>query len=399
MFAVVEHYGYAVVAGGMFLTAAGVPLPASVLLLAAGASAFPEPTHRDAMHQGLHLWILLPLAWLAATAGDTLLYLGGRYMGWWLLAGMCRVSVDPESCIFRSADYFYKRGPRTLLFAKFVPGLASMAAPLAGSLNMRFARFLRLDATGALAYVSTWMLAGYAFSHFIEDIVWWVRRVGHVMLFVVLGLVVGYAVMYMVSLWRARAYRKVPKMSAVSLYERLKTVDPNRLVIIADVRSHGYYDPGMQRIKNSIRVEPHRLKEEIRGAARVYGAGVRDLSLLQLRARHHQRARSPHAGERELQDHRDRRWDEGVDEGRRRDGTCARRRHSQAAAIRVTRRSVLIEAAAQARTGWRGHNAADKAWGSGGWQRPWRSRRAGRSGETPGCRPSSRPNRGRRRAR
>jgi membrane protein DedA with SNARE-associated domain/rhodanese-related sulfurtransferase len=263
MFAVVEHYGYAVVAGGMFLTAAGVPLPASVLLLAAGASVFPEPTHHDAMHQGLHLWILLPLAWLAATAGDTLLYLGGRYMGWWLLAGMCRVSVDPESCIFRSADYFYKRGPRTLLFAKFVPGLASMAAPLAGSLNMRFARFLRLDATGALAYVSTWMLAGYAFSRFIEDIVWWVRRVGHVMLFVVLGLVVGYAVMYMVSLWRARAYRKVPKMSAVSLYERLKTVDPNRLVIIADVRSHGYYDPGMQRIKNSIRVEPHRLKEEI----------------------------------------------------------------------------------------------------------------------------------------
>ena len=259
----VEGHGYAVVAAGMFLTAAGVPLPASVLLLAAGASAFPEPTHHDVMHQGLHLWILLPMAWLAAAAGDTLLYLGGRYMGWWLLAGMCRVSVDPESCIFRSADYFYKRGPRTLLFAKFVPGLASMAAPLAGSLNMRFTRFIRLDATGALTYVSAWMLTGYIFSRFIEGIVFWVQRVGHVVLFVVLALAVGYAVMYMVSLWRAREYRKVPKMSAVSLHERLKTVDPNRLVIIADVRSHGYYDPGMQRIKNSIRIEPNRLKEEI----------------------------------------------------------------------------------------------------------------------------------------
>ena len=115
---VVEHHGYVVVAAGMFLTAVGVPLPASVLLLAAGASAHPNPLHHDAMHQGLRLWVLLPIAWLAAACGDTLLYIGGRSMGWWLLAGMCRVSVDPENCIFRSADYFYKRGPRTLLFGE-----------------------------------------------------------------------------------------------------------------------------------------------------------------------------------------------------------------------------------------------------------------------------------------
>jgi membrane protein DedA with SNARE-associated domain/rhodanese-related sulfurtransferase len=259
---VVEHHGYLVVGLVMFLTAAGVPLPASVLLLAAGAAAHPEPLHHDAMHQGLHLWLLLLLAWVAAVSGDTLLYLGGRSMGWWLLAGMCRVSVDPENCIFRSSDYFYRRGPKTLLFAKFVPGLASMAAPLAGSLNMRFWRFIRLDAAGAASYVSAWMLAGYLFSPFIEDMVWWVGRVGHVMLFVIGVLALGYAAMYLVSLVRAREYRKVRKVSAVSLHERLKTVDPNRLVIIADVRSHGYYDPGMQRIKNSIRMEPHRLKEE-----------------------------------------------------------------------------------------------------------------------------------------
>src|ERR1019366_68763 len=126
---VVEHHGYAVVAVGMFLTAAGVPLPASVLLLAAGASGGPDPLHHLAIHPGLRLPLLLPMAWLAAVAGDSLLYLGGRFTGWWLLAGLCRVSIDPENCIFRSADYFYKRGPRTLLYAKFVPGLASMAAP------------------------------------------------------------------------------------------------------------------------------------------------------------------------------------------------------------------------------------------------------------------------------
>ncbi len=259
---VVEHHGYAVVACGMFLTAVGVPLPASVLLLAAGASADPNPLHHQVLHHGLRLGILLPMAWLAAVTGDTLLYLGGRFTGWWLLAGMCRVSVDPDNCIFRSADYFYKRGPKTLLFAKFVPGLASMAAPLAGSLNMRLARFLRLDATGALGYVGAWMLTGFVFHRFIGDIVRWVGRLGHMMLFAVGVLMLAYGAMYSMSLLRARRYRKVRKVSAVSLHERLKNVDPNRLVIIADVRSHGYYDPGMQRIKNSIRMEPHRLKEE-----------------------------------------------------------------------------------------------------------------------------------------
>jgi membrane protein DedA with SNARE-associated domain/rhodanese-related sulfurtransferase len=259
LISVVEHHGYAVVAAGMFLTSAGLPLPVSVLMLAAGASAHVDPVHP---HEVLKLWLLLPMAWLSAVAGNALLYLGGRYTGWWLLAGMCRVSVDTENCIFRSADYFYKRGPRTLLFAKFVPGLASLAPPLAGSLGMRFARFIRLDATGALGYISAWMLTGFVFSRFIEAIVRWVQRVGHVMLFVVGAVVLAYAAMYAVSLIRAREYRKVSKVSAVSLHERLKNVDPNKLVIIADVRSYGYYDPGMQRIKNSIRVEPHRLKEE-----------------------------------------------------------------------------------------------------------------------------------------
>jgi membrane protein DedA with SNARE-associated domain/rhodanese-related sulfurtransferase len=260
---VVEYHGYAVVAAGMFLTAAGVPLPASVLLLAAGAAADPNPANHEVLHHGLRLWLLLPMAWLAAVTGDTLLYLGGRYTGWWLLAGMCRVSVDTENCIFRSADYFYRRGPKTLLFAKFIPGLASLAAPLAGSLGMRMGRFLRLDATGALTDVSAWMLTGFVFSRFIEIIVRWVERVGHVMLFVAMLLAVTYGVMYAISLFRAREYRRVRKVSAANLAERLKTVDPNRLVVIADVRSHGYYDPGMQRIKNSIRVEPHRLREEI----------------------------------------------------------------------------------------------------------------------------------------
>src|SRR5665213_3432239 len=125
--AVVEHHGYATTAVILLLGSCGLPLPLSVVLLTAGC---------------------------AALSGDTVMYFGGRWTGWWLLTGICRLSMNPEACIFGSANSFYKRGPKTLMFAKFVPGLATVAAPLAGSLNMKLLRFWRLDAVGVFGYVT-----------------------------------------------------------------------------------------------------------------------------------------------------------------------------------------------------------------------------------------------------
>ena len=250
----IEHHAYIVTALLTFAACMGLPLPISLTLLVAGAAA----------HGGrLDLERLLPGVWFAAILGDTLLYLGGRFTGWWLLAGLCRLTTNPEQCIFRSADYFYRRGPHTLLFSKFVPGLGAMAAPLAGSLNMRLGRFLRLAAAGAVLYTSSWILIGYLFSRFIHSIEFWIAKAGHLVFFLVLALLGIYAFSWVILSLRARRFASIERVPAADLHLRLQTDDPNRLVIIADVRSHGYYDPGMQRIKNSIRVEPHRLEEEL----------------------------------------------------------------------------------------------------------------------------------------
>jgi len=249
----VAHHGYAVVALILFLAAAGLPLPTTLTLLAAGAAA----------HHDLRLEFLLPLAWFATLSGDTLLYFGGRHTGWWLLAFMCRLSMNPEGCMFSSSAYFYRRGARTLLFSKWIPGLAAMAAPLAGSLNMRFWRFLRLDSAGVSGFVIAWVLAGYLFASFIRDIAAWVERLGHAVLFLGALLLIGYATAILVFTIKARKYEKISKISATSLKQRLEQLTPDTVVVIADVRSHNYYDPGMLRIKNSIRVEPTRLKEEL----------------------------------------------------------------------------------------------------------------------------------------
>ena len=253
LMAVLAQHGYAVVAITLFLAAAGLPLPTSIVLLAAAANC----------NSVAGLALLLPVAALSALVGDVSLFFGGRYTGWWLLAGMCRLSMNPEGCIFSSSAYFYRRGAKTLLFSKWIPGLSSMAAPLAGSLNMGYWRFLRLDSAGVVMYVATWMTIGFVFKHSLHVIEAYVQTLGHAALLLVLTLIAAYAVSMVVFWIKARKYNKIEKISAQTLRERLEATDGSKLVIIADVRSHNYYDPGMQRIKNSIRVEPTRLKEEL----------------------------------------------------------------------------------------------------------------------------------------
>jgi membrane protein DedA with SNARE-associated domain/rhodanese-related sulfurtransferase len=250
---VIARHGYAVTGIVLFLAALGLPLPISIVLLAAGAAS----------HLELQPVVVLAIAWSAALAGDVLMFLGGRYTGWWLLAWICRMSLNPERCMFTSADAFYRSGPRTLLVAKFIPGLATVAAPLAGSLNLRFGRFIGLMAAGEALYCSTWIVAGYLFYKFIRVIASYIESAGHVLLMVLLLLGVGYGLTVLYFGLRSRRYRQIEKITAESLRERLGAVDTDRLMVIADVRSHNYYDPGMQRIKNSIRVEPNRLQEEL----------------------------------------------------------------------------------------------------------------------------------------
>ena len=254
LLAAVEHHGYAATAAILFLSCCGLPMPISVVLLAAGAAA-----HGG----GLSLGVVILCAAAAALLGDTLMYLGGRLTGWWLLAGLCRISMNPETCIFGSANSFYRRGPRTLLFAKFIPGLATVAAPLSGSLNMKPSRFLALDAAGVFLYSSAWATTGFVFARFLRDITGWVEQVGHFTAATLSVIVLLYVLWLVMSYLRDTRFSAVERVNAGALHESLRERSNDRVVVIADVRSHGYYDAGMQRIKNSIRVEPNRLKEEL----------------------------------------------------------------------------------------------------------------------------------------
>jgi len=196
-------------------------------------------------------------------AGDTLLFYAGRYSGWTLLGWLCKVSANPESCILRSAESFYKRGKTTLVVAKFIPGVNTMGPPLAGSMKMRFSQFLRFDAMGAALYVLAYFTLGYLGHDFLKAISSGFHTAGRAIEEVLLVGAVVYVIYHLWLLRKNRVYRVVPRVQVQELMERLASEEAGR-VLVVDVRSHGYYDAETSRIKGSIRIEPNNLEEELK---------------------------------------------------------------------------------------------------------------------------------------
>jgi membrane protein DedA with SNARE-associated domain len=254
LFLLMARHGYALTFGLLLAEAVGLPFPAAIALVAAGAAV--------AAHA---LWgpYVVFAALTALLLGDTIQFWLGRYMGWALLGFLCRVSINPETCILRSAESFYKRGKVTLVIAKFIPGVNTMAAPLAGSMKMRYWQFLRLDFVGALGYSLIYLSVGYASRDFLAVILRGFHAAGQTLEAVVVTALAVYAIYRIVQYRKHKMYRVVPRVQVEELAARLASEEADR-VLIVDVRSHGYYDSGSGRIKGSIRIEPNNLEEEIK---------------------------------------------------------------------------------------------------------------------------------------
>jgi membrane protein DedA with SNARE-associated domain/rhodanese-related sulfurtransferase len=239
-------HAYAILFASVFLETVGIPIPAALaLLIAGGASA----------RGSLQASYAFPGALAAMLAGDTVMFLLGRYAGWWLLGLLCRLSLNPESCILRSADSFYKRGRIMLVFAKFVPGINAIAPPLAGSMNMRLSQFLRLDLAGISLYAGGYFWVGYFFSGALSAITRGYHAFGRLVGWILLAAAVAYVGAQLRMWTKARRLTAVPLVDPVEAARGMWADN----AVIYDVRSHGYYDPNATRIKGSRRLDPNAL--------------------------------------------------------------------------------------------------------------------------------------------
>src|SRR5260370_2784687 len=147
------RHGSAVLFAVVLVEQLGLPVPAVPFLLAAGALA------------GLGRLSLVPalaLSVLASLLSDLAWYEAGRRRGGSILNLLCRISLEPDSCVRRTEDVFARHGARTLLVAKFLPGLNTVAPPLAGVVGMRFLPFALYSAGGPLLWPGTCLLVGDA---------------------------------------------------------------------------------------------------------------------------------------------------------------------------------------------------------------------------------------------
>jgi membrane protein DedA with SNARE-associated domain/rhodanese-related sulfurtransferase len=245
------QHGVLMLSLAMFLQAIGLPFPAAIgLILAAAESARGHLPPVGVFGGSL----------VGMVAGDALMFLLGRRTGWWLLGTLCRISLNPESCVVSSADTFHRRGRSLLVVAKFLPGINTMAPPLAGSMHMRWWSFLWLDVAGAVLYIGAYCVVGYLCSDAVAAVIHFYERFGHLTTAVVLMLLSAYALWLLWSTWQARGLGRLVPHAPPGIVARDLSAGEAQ---VFDVRSHGYFDPGALRIPGSRRVDPNALRTEL----------------------------------------------------------------------------------------------------------------------------------------
>jgi membrane protein DedA with SNARE-associated domain len=244
------HHGYMVLLAWVFIEQLGVPLPSMPILLAAGALAG---------SRNLNFFTSLFIAVLAAVSADSLWYQLGRRKGIKILQFLCKVSLEPDSCVRRTQGMFARQGARSLLFAKFIPGLGIVTPPLAGVFHMRARRFLLFDALGALLWSGSILGLGYAFSGEIERIAERARTLGSgliVLLISALASYIGY------KLFARHRFLRELRIARISPEELKQKLDAGEDVVIVDLRHSVDFEADPETIPGAFRIDAKELEEK-----------------------------------------------------------------------------------------------------------------------------------------
>jgi membrane protein DedA with SNARE-associated domain len=245
--------GYIVLFLWVLFEQLGLPVPVAPVLLAAGALAGIGK---------LNFALVFGSASLAALLSDQFWYQVGLRRGGKVLTFLCRISLDPDSCVHRTRSIFARYGARSLLVAKFIPGLNTIGPPMAGIFHMRLLRFLFFDGLGVFIWVGVFTLMGYQFGHEIEEHVTNTHGMGAWMSLVVPVLLAAYI------LWKyiqRRRFLHQLNVARITPEEVKKKLDAGEDILIVDLRDALEFE-----------IDPHTIP------------GALHLSVEELDAQHHQ---------------------------------------------------------------------------------------------------------------
>ena len=244
----ITQYGYLVVFFAVLIEQTGIPLPSNFVLIAGGAVAGSGE---------LELGFLVVLATAAAIVGNTLWFYVGRARGYKILGVLCKISLEPAACVTNARMMFLRHGVKSLVAAKFVPGLSTFAQPLAGASGMSLGRFEFFNGIGTLLWSSVFLGLGYLFSDQLELVLanasslgWWL------MLIVVAGLAVYFGRLFIL---RRRTIRDL-LMARITPDELKDLIESGEDVSIVDLREDYDFESQPQLIPKSVRMHPDELE-------------------------------------------------------------------------------------------------------------------------------------------
>ena len=243
------HYGLAVVFLNVFLVQAGVPVPAVPTLMVAGALA---------VGGGMSLPAIIAVSVAASVLGDVIWYFAGRIYGLRVLQLLCRVSISPDSCVRQTEDRFLRWGAVSLVFAKFVPGFATVAPPLAGALRVKLMPFLGYSAISAALWAGIAAGLGMMFSHQIEWLLAQLKNMGGYALMVI-GLALALFIAF--KWWQRWRFFKALRMARISVDDLYRLMQEGEAPVVVDVRSEGARSLDPRTIAGAVAVDIDRLDE------------------------------------------------------------------------------------------------------------------------------------------
>src|SRR5579884_2762921 len=147
----IARHGYLVLFAWITAEQLGAPVPAAPILIAAGVlSATGQLSLSTAVLIGI----------VGCLIGDSAWYVIGKLRGSEVLRILCKISLNPETCVRRSSEFISRNGSRTLLVAKFIPGIGGVAVPLAANSGIAPSSFFLYDLAGSLLYVGAYLALG-----------------------------------------------------------------------------------------------------------------------------------------------------------------------------------------------------------------------------------------------
>jgi membrane protein DedA with SNARE-associated domain len=241
-------HGYLLLFAVGFAEQIGLPFPALPVLLAAGALI------ADGELSALPVFGVLVASALLA---DILWYEAGRRRGLPVLGLICRLSLEPDSCVRKTENLFERLGARGLIWSKFVPGLNTAAPPLAGVFRMRLGWFLLYDLIGAALWAAVPLAIGYAFSDQLVRILELVTEVGGSLVTAALVLLVLYVLYKFVQRRRSLARLRIDRITPEALHEKIEAGDD---VTIVDLRHAVEFEADPERLPGALRMTPEEIE-------------------------------------------------------------------------------------------------------------------------------------------